>query len=249
MILEDFIMLGKTIPETQKKSGRVFVCSAGYSAEMGRLVRIYPLARFKSPPRWSISRVALERNPDDSREESWKLRGDRSAANHNKINKCFEHVGDIHPTERVKIVERLSERMKSIKEANEQRRSLCIIRPRSVPLLSFEENPESPDHPQLALFDELFTDEVPAGSKRFSFQPYLEFKDSCGWHHLQVRDWGGYEFMRKHGDDRRHELAAIWQLDRRPCFLVGNMSHQRNVWLVISVLMPASQIGLELEAA
>lgn len=42
MMFEDFIMLGKTIPEPQKKTGRVFVCSAGYSDEFRHLIRIYP---------------------------------------------------------------------------------------------------------------------------------------------------------------------------------------------------------------
>ena len=37
MILEDFIMLGTTVPEPNS-DGRIFVCSAGVSPELGKLV-------------------------------------------------------------------------------------------------------------------------------------------------------------------------------------------------------------------
>jgi hypothetical protein len=204
MRLDDFVMLGKTIPEAQKKSGRVFVCSAGYSHEMRQLLRIYPLARRKCPPRWSVSQIDLERNPDDSRSESWKIKGDRSAERHEQINGCFNVTCQIEGEERSKIVQSLLS--PSIERANERRQSLCVIQPASAPVLGFEENPESPEHPQMDMFDDDAPDNLAVGSKRFAYQPYLEFRDEDGWHNLQIRDWGGYEFMRKHGDDRRHEL-------------------------------------------
>jgi hypothetical protein len=242
-------MLGKTIPEPQKKTGRVFVCSAGYSHEFRRLMRIYPLAKGKSPPRWSVSRVRLQRNPQDNREESWQLCGDRSPGNHEQINKCFEIIGHIERPERGNLIQPLC--CPSIEAANAKRISLCIIEPRFVPVLSFEDNPDSPDHPQSSMFD-LFDDgitENPEGARRFTYQPYLEFVDEAGRHRLQLRDWGGYEFMRKHGDDRRHELTDAWRLRDRPCLLIGNMNHQRTVWLVISVLLPIRQMAFDLEAS
>ena len=247
MIIEDFIMLGTTVPEPQKKTGRTFVCSAGYSHEMRSLIRIYPLAYVKCPRRWSVSRVALERNPQDSRNESWQLRGDRSPGAHRQINDVFEIIGKVERQERSSLMSGLC--LPSIQEANNQRRSLCIIQPECIPKLTFKENPDSPDHPQLDLG--VYTDgrEPPAGAKRFAFQPYAEFRDAGGWHDLQVRDWGGYEFMRKHGVDRRHELAVGWRFGGRPCLLCGNMSNHRTSWLIISVLMPLQQLSLNLEAA
>lgn len=246
MIVEDFIMLGKTVPEAQKKTGRTFVCSAGYSHEMRRLVRIYPLAKGKSPPRWSVCRVRLQRNPQDSREESWQLAADRSPGNHEHINKCFEIIRQVERQEQASLIQPLC--CPSIDEANGKRKSLCIIEPRFIPALSFEDNPDSPDHPQLSLFDEE-GNQQPDGAKRFTYQPYLEFVDQAGRHRLQLRDWGGYEFMRKHGDQRRRELADAWHLGNRPCLLVGNMNQHRNVWLIISVLMPIHQMQLALESA
>lgn len=244
VIVDDFIMLGKTVPEPQKKSGRVFVCSAGYSHSLRGPIRIYPLARGKSPPRWSRCRVPLERNPEDHRDESWKLSADRSAANHHLINNCFEVTGEIKRQERAFFIQSLL--CPSIQAANSKRKSLCIIEPQSVPKLSFEENGDHPDHPQVEMFDN-GSDVIPEGSKRFRFQPYFEFKDADSWHYLQMRGWCGYEWMRKQGDERRFQLAENWRLKYRPCLLVGNMNHHRNVWLVISVLMPIRQMQLDLE--
>ena len=76
MILEDFVMLGKTTPETDRQ-GRITVCSAGWSPELKQLVRVYPLAVEKQPQDFSVSRIHLERNHKDTRRESWKIAGDR----------------------------------------------------------------------------------------------------------------------------------------------------------------------------
>jgi hypothetical protein len=88
MVVEDFVMLGKTVPEPNS-DGRVFVCSAGVSAELKTLMRIYPLARRDAPERWSINRVQVERNLRDNRIESRKLAGDRSVGMHDRINLTF----------------------------------------------------------------------------------------------------------------------------------------------------------------
>ena len=72
MTLDDFVMLGTTVPEPNS-DGRIFVCSAGVSAEYRSLVRLYPLARKNVPRRWGIYRVPVERNPKDSRPESFQV--------------------------------------------------------------------------------------------------------------------------------------------------------------------------------
>ncbi len=72
MILDDFVMLGKTVPEPNS-DGRVFVCSAGVSPTLRQLVRVYPLARGGAPARWSVNAVKLERNPKDARRYQCRL--------------------------------------------------------------------------------------------------------------------------------------------------------------------------------
>lgn len=241
MIVEDFIMLGTTVPEEQRSDRRVFVCSAGYSRELRQFIRIYPLARPNAPGRWHSCKVPLERNVKDSRAESWKIRGDRSVEQHCHINRLFEINGKLKDAERRDLFSRMEGICRSIDEANERRLSLFVLRPKGQMSLEFVENRNSPDHPQMWLFAPNPSDE-PQGAKRFAFQPYIRFNDACGPHRLQLRDWGCYEFMRKVGDERRHELRTILKLDACPPLLLGNMNGHRNTWLVISVFTSLAEL-------
>lgn len=237
VILDDFIMLGTTVPEPNKSDDRVFVCSAGYSPELRRLVRIYPLARFGVPHRWHQYRVPLERNPKDSRAESFQVRGDRTQGAHERINRRFEEVGKVKPAVLKDALEKYAT-VGSIAEADDQRLSLAILKP-TFHGITFDMNLASPDSPQLALFDD--PNKAPtSGSKRFPFNPRIAFTDDKGDHNLQLRDWGCYEWMRKY-PDRHRELDV--HLGEGSSLLVGNMNHQRNAWLVISVLNGIRDVG------
>jgi len=229
VIIEDFTMLGTTVPEPTKSDGRVFVCSAGISRELG-LIRIYPLARRNIPRRWNTYRVPLERNPKDSRPESWKIRGDRSDGAHELINASFEEVGKFSRAERKSVLSRYV--VESIKEANERKLSLAILQPK-IGDLDFEYNPESPDSPELRLFD--VDRPKPVGARRFPYIPRLHFKDEAGPHHLMIRDWGCFEWMRKH-PDRYKELPQCLNLNDDSSLLIGNFNQHRTSWLIISVL-------------
>jgi hypothetical protein len=232
MILEDFVMLGTTVPEPNR-DGRVFVCSAGVSREFGRLVRIYPLARRNIPRRWHRYQVPLELNPKDNRAGSFKIAGNRKHGAHERINELFEPVGRVDKHERSELL--APYKIGSIQEANARRLSLAIIEPEEVELF-FEFNPSSPESPQLPLFSDPLNKKMGAGAKRFSFIPRLYFKDEAGEHRLMLRDWGCYELMRKM-PERREEMASFLHLSPSTSSLfVGNLNHRRTSWLVISVL-------------
>ncbi|MDG4784331.1 hypothetical protein O7626_39530 [Micromonospora sp. WMMD1102] len=237
MVLDDFVMLGTTVPEPNS-DGRVFVCSAGYSATLRSLVRVYPLARHGAPARWSVNTVRLERNPRDSRPESYRLAGDRRPGVHQHINRVFEATGTVPRTARAELLRRCT--VSSIAEANDRRLSLAILHADAMEL-EFEHNPASPDSPQLALFD--VGTEIPAGARRFPYIPRLRFADDRGPHRLMLRDWGVYELMRKHNNltqlsdtQRRRYVGEALHLDPSCSLLVGNLNNQRTAWLVISVL-------------
>jgi len=242
VICDDFVMLGTTVPEPNG-DGRVFVCSAGYSREMRQLLRIYPLARKDAPRRWSVNRVPLERNPRDSRHESWKIAGDRTPGSHSDINAQFSCVQSIKDGWHRKVAlddDRVW--VGSIKEANDRKMSLALLRPRHVPKVDYEANQNSPDSPQLRLFD----DGLPPaeGAMRFPYIPRLIFDDEGGEHRLMLRDWGCFELMRKRPEHTFH-LADALSLGSNSCLLVGNMNQHRTSWLVISVLnVGADQLSL-----
>lgn len=232
MTLDDFVMLGTTVPEPNS-DGRVFVCSAGVSAEYRSLIRLYPLARKSVPRRWGVYRVPVERNSKDSRPESFQVAGDRSPVAHERINSEFEVARRRLPDgERIKLLSRHV--VGSIKEADRKRLSLAIIHPDAIDL-TFEHNPDSPLSPQMALFDR--DDEPPSGARRFAWMPRLKFHDELGWHNLMLRDWGTFELQRKRGGDYfRQNLKGALHLRSDSSLLIGNMNNQRTAWLVISVL-------------
>jgi hypothetical protein len=237
MILDDFVMLGSTVPDPRRGKNaddRVFVCSAGFSAELKQLVRIYPLAVKSVPKRWHIYRIQLERNNQDSRIESWKIAGDRSSEAHPRINERFELLGKVQESEKMEMLRPFI--VDSISEANNRRLSLAVIEPKFPMQISFDENQFSPNSPQLRLFD--LNEPIGKGSKRFAFVPKIKFTDGDGEHNLLLRDWGSFEFMRKHGDYRRMDLAAALRLEEQPLLLIGNMANFRNTWLIISVFSP-----------
>lgn len=231
LTLDDFTMLGTTVPEPAKSdANRLYVCSAGWQPDLG-LIRIYPLGRINAPSRWSVSSVSVQRNPKDSRAESWMLAGER---NHETANRHFHQTGTWSATERETLLDLCSRRKipTSIAEANERRRSLAIVEPEHLDF-EIEHNADSPDSPQLRLFSDGLPE--PLGAKRFPQIPRLTFTSEGARHRLMLRDWGAYEWMRKN-PNRVSEIPAALHLGPKSALLVGNLNHQRNAWVVISVL-------------
>jgi hypothetical protein len=231
IVLDDFVMLGKTVPEPSS-DGRIRVCSAGVSPTLRSLIRVYPLARWAAPKCWETCRVPLERNPKDSRRESYRLAADRTPEAHARINSAFEVTGTVKQRDWQHLLAPYA--VGSIDEANKKRISLAILHPDSYDL-NFEHNPESPDSPQLSLFDS--EREQPQGAKRFPYIPRLRFRDDCRTWNLMLREWGCYELMRKNSHDyaTRHMHGAL-HLNENSSLLVGNLNNQRNAWVVIKVI-------------
>jgi hypothetical protein len=231
MILDDFVMLGKTVPETNG-DGRQFVCTAGYSLELRQPIRIYPMARRASPPRWSVSRIPVERNPRDARPESWKIRGDRSPGAHDLINAIIQRLQEkVAPVMQREIVAALL--VPSLEYANRSRMSLCVVAPADVPRIDLERGEVAEMAPTPDMFGD--TADLPVAA-RFRWHPRLQFVDAEGHRHdLMLRDWGCYELMRKHGDEMAPAIGEALNLSTAPPLLCGNLNRFRNSWLVISV--------------
>lgn len=234
MILDDFIMLGTTVPEPNS-DGRVFVCSAGVSPEMKRLVRIYPLARRSIPHRWRMYRTPLERNPKDSRQESFQVFGNRTVGAHQWINTRFDEVKKEYPKgSRASLLQPFVQG--SIQQANAKRISLTILQPDNIELY-FKKNAEASADEQYTLFDTGEDHQPARAPERFALMPRMRFRDEGGQHDLMLRDWGSFELQRKHGPDYfRDNLAGALSLTPESSLLVGNMNNKRTTWLVISVL-------------
>ena len=218
MILDDFVMLGTTVAEPMS-DGRVAVCSAGYSPELRKLVRIYPLGMADAPHRWSQNRIELERNNRDSRDESWTIKGDRHRRDINQKFECIEkHVSA--PTLAPQLNKHL---VGSTHEADERRLSLALLRPQNARIV-WRSNEAHHDHEQGDLFPGLSNDPE-FGHAAFPHLPSIEFDDDStkqGFRRLPLRERGCFEYLRKHPDQWR-DLNP--HLTKESTLFVGNMAN------------------------
>lgn len=225
MIIDDFIMLGRTVPEASKKHGMV-VCSAGYSRELRQFLRVYPLSPLARVPRWSQCRLSLRRNSEDSRQESWRLQEDQPVAVTGKAIKSDEFYA---------LAKMASP---SIAVLNAQRASLGIIQPTAI------QGRFDGMQPQEERIPDLFGSDL--GIKK---RPRLLFADADGDHDIQLRDWGSYEFLRKQPESKHYHIWSALNLDNdqyEHLLFVGNHNQHRNNWLVIGVISEKTKQQREL---
>ena len=220
MIVEDFVVLGRTVPEESKKYGHR-VCMAGYSPELRKLLRVYPLPVQNPLKQRQIHTFALERNHNDSRWESWKLSSRIPLRESTKAATTTTVQDFLQPLE-----------ADSIDQLNSDRQSLGVLRVSDLRGV-FQERKGVKDELQLELFK---STDVAFGANAISVAPYLVFDDAGKGRSLQLREWGCYEYLRRFPGNR----PGLWRnlqlhKDRDYLLLVGNMCNRRNIWLVINV--------------
>lgn len=226
MIIDDFVCLGRTVPEESATYGHR-VCMAGYSESMRAMVRVYPLPVQNPIRQRHLATLSVERNPRDCRPESWKLRDFGRS-----ILATFDKEV---PMSTVRRWLRGSA-ADSIKELNSARRSLAVLEVSDGIRPYFRRRVDVPGD-QMALFDFADNDPRHFGARALDIVPCLRFFDRAGHpHDLQIREWGAYEWIRKHRDD----AAQLWRNypigDGRPTLLlVGNMNNCRTSWLIINI--------------
>jgi hypothetical protein len=218
MILEDFVMLGKTAPEMDRQ-GRVTVCSAGWSPELRQLVRIYPLAVENAPPDFSVSQVRIERNHKDSRHESWKIAGDRSLNVHAGINTRFDVKRILN--DRQSLVDQIP-LVESVHEANQKRLSLAVIQPENKPEFYLEKNKNWLVHNKTI------------GTKTYKYIPRIKFDLGGTTHKLKYLNQEVYNHLTPTNKSDFWRIAGRFK--KNPKLLIGNMFAYRNNWLVIAGL-------------
>jgi hypothetical protein len=126
----------------------------------------------------------------------------------------------------------------SLAYLNAARLSLGVIKP--LELTYRFHNPASVDVSQGFLFGDIVDIFGPEAAR---FTPYLRFRDEDGWHELQLREWGCYEWMRKEPDkvEQLWDNLALTSSDHEHLLLVGNMCYHRNVWLIINTFRSRMQ--------
>jgi len=223
MILDDFVMLGTAVPEVTA-TGMITVCSAGYSQELGELIRVYPLDMRAGFRRWENYQLPLRRNPKDSRRESWRLAGSPQLE--------ASARGVVCKSDRLAHVDRFL--VPSVAYLNAQRASLGIIRPPSMSLYLGDNDERLPLLESVSLPG--FERPTTPTRDRFYRVPRVKFDDDDGAHDTSLLEWGAFEFLRKHPTGDLHAAFRLGDPAREVRLLVGNLARHRNAFIVIAIL-------------
>lgn len=226
-MIDNFVMLGKTVPEPTSERLDQYVCSAGWSWDLG-LIRLYPLGLQATPRRWSVNRCELERHlPNkDSRIESWRPTSE------------FESIRTLPRDSRGTTLRH--HLVSGMVEANERRLSLAAVRP--VEAEFYLADGVADDEPSYQLYSH---GEALKARERFAYAPRVRFLTEDGRKHdLQMREWGIWELMRKHHEqldamtdnERERYVGGALRLTDQTLFLIGNYANHRSSWLVIASL-------------
>jgi hypothetical protein len=221
MILEDCIMLARTVPEPSKKYG-VRVCSVAYSPELRRLIRIYPLMVGEKISQRHTFRVKLKRNNMDSRDESFKKVA--YSLTGNVIGK-----GELEPILMNLMVDDIS-------DLNARKKSLGVIKAESGSYyVKMKSKKDVKDNCQLFLFKapNLSNQKFLTGQD-YKHIPYVVIPSQKCQKNIQIRDWGTYILLAKNnGCISDKYLSEIFKNDD-VYFVVGNMNGCRTVWIACS---------------
>jgi hypothetical protein len=231
LIIDDFIILGRAVPE-QIKNGRITVCVAGYSPKKG-FIRIYPTKTSTRLKNWSIAKVPVERNSQDTREESWKIQGSKSEWD--RLDEKVEVAGELPRKDRLTLITNLID--SCVSKINDAKRSLGIIKPNIEECYFCAEEDYDP-----TLQATLFGPPQPMAKNQFRQFPKIRYRCSnctaVSPHDQTVLEWGFYEWMRKHPDkpEQVWENSLINSPNHQCFFLVGNLLRYRNAFVIISIL-------------
>jgi len=231
IVVDDFIVLGRGCPE-RIKNGRVTVCTAGYSYRHG-FTRIYPTKIWMPLHQWSIIRVPLERNPQDTRGESWKIQGAKSEWD--RLSEKIEVIGELKREDRLNLIANLTN--DCVNTINKAKRSLGIVKP-IIEKCYLSQQEDYDTSTQLTLLGV----PLPKVKEQYPTIPRIRYRclncECKTSHDQQVIEWGFYEWIRKNPDkaDQVWENALIYSQKHEIFFFIGNLFRYRNVFLIVSVL-------------
>jgi hypothetical protein len=232
-LIDDLIVLGNSCPDIISDQ-RITVCTAGFSSRFG-LVRIYPVPPKSHMKRWNVVEVPLERNPTDTRIESWKIQGSKSEWG--TISNKIRLKGKVAENEREALVDKLHSMFGAscVENLNDKQVSLGVIKPEIYGWrLEKREDYKSTAQTRLGQSAPFLT------IKNYPLKPVIEYRcPKCraqNPHKQQIVEWGVFEWMRQHPD----KANQVWKnlgmgdshVDRS--FLVGNMAIHRNSFMIIS---------------
>jgi len=233
--LQNLIVIGQGAPN-KLRDNRISRCICAFSEEFG-LIRLYPVPN-SLLRRWDIFDATVVENPQDHRENTWKIYN--SKKDWKRIYKWIHKKGVLERSKREPLIKKLAK--DNLGDLIKKRKSFGIIKPKILDVMLIEQNEKTSI--QTSLFD---LDFHIINQKDFKFKPYVIYKCtakcSCKKqeHKQQIVEWGCYEWMRKNPNNKKHCMKLFENLqltndDWDKYFLVGNIHKSPKTYLVISVL-------------
>lgn len=227
-----YVCLAKSIPEFDKRDGKLYTCSLGYSPQKG-LIRLYPLP-ITGISKWHIYELDIERNKKDSRKESWRIASNSRHEHFNGFNNDIVCKGKIKPEGERKIIQFLRSQVSpSISYLNDHRKSIGVLDVRNFNP-TWQPNSRFNNVNQIGLFEDACINEYdPYTKDSKEMVARILFKDLDGTHDLQLNEWQYFEYARNHG----YNPAAFRYLkpNNSNLLLLGNMLQYQSNWMVLSV--------------
>lgn len=223
-----YTLLCKSVPEFDKRDGKLYTCSLGYCPQYG-LIRVYPLP-LTGMKKWHTYEIEVEKNKRDSRRESWKL------SSYSKNENWIGFSDDCKPlgmANKAKVIQYLSSCVSpSISRLNEERKSIGVVLAQTVNPF-WDANDRFINTNQVGMFNDVeladftkFTKETRQKEAR------IIFKDEDGTHNLQLNEWQFFEYQRKYGATK--EAFRFINTSHPQLLLVGNMLQYQRNWMVLS---------------
>ena len=232
--MDDLIVLGNAVPD-EISDYRKTICTACYSPTHG-LIRIYPVPPSAPMKRWNLVEIPLEKNPRDTRTESWKIQGSKSEWD--RLQTKITVHDQLNRKAWVSLLDQLEEEfgVDCVKDLNTQRKSLGFIRPKQVEY-RFDRRKKQ----ETAVQHTLSSDEPFLTIHNYSVQPRVKYRclecKADNPHDQQILEWGVYESIRKYPNN----MEQMWQnlhlgeSGYYNGFLVGNQARHRTSFMIISV--------------
>lgn len=227
-----YTLLAKSIPEFDKRDGKLYTCSLGYFEQLG-FIRVYPLP-IVGMKKWHTYKITVEKNKRDSRKASWKL------ASYSRKNNWVGFTDDVKLLSKPSQIkkDKLTRLMcnyisPSISALNKNRQSIGFIRADSLNPF-WEANDRYINTCQIGMFDDVeladFTKYTKEQREKIA---RVVFKDGDGKHNLQLNEWQYTEYQRRFGATKD---AFRYITGNSPkVLMLGNMLQFQSSWMVLSV--------------
>jgi len=186
--------------------------------------------------RWHVVEIPLEKNPQDTRDESWKIQGSKTEWDKLKF-KITDH-DQLTKKQQINLLNELHGKFGAdcVQDLNERKVSLGFIKPQGL-----EPRLEKRKQQEKGVQTTLFSKDLFLTVHNYGVQPRMKYRcsgcKSKSPHDQQILEWGFYEWMRKNPSNVEQvwHNSHIGESGYDTSFLVGNMFLHRSSFMIISI--------------